>query len=177
MGRRPFKCVNSFSAGIDFIRQILTSVDVWFWRIKTKDIRFWRIKTLLALKGLIFRVFFCEGHKCFNCFRARTVFIRQNMTSIDVWFWRMKTKYVRFWRIKTVPALKGLISRVFFWEGHFIGCAVFSVYSDVHAPEKPKHRTCASLMLAQRPRRWAIIINPSQAEYHVMWLGFVFCER
>ena len=34
----------------------------------------------------------------FNSFSAGTVFIRQNLTSTDV----------RFWRIKTVPALKGL---------------------------------------------------------------------
>ena len=39
------------------------------------------------------------GHwKYFNSFGAGTVFIRQNMTSTDV----------RFWRIKTVPALKRL---------------------------------------------------------------------
>ena len=39
------------------------------------------------------------GHyKYFNSFSAGTVFIRQNLTSVDV----------RFWRIKTVPALKGL---------------------------------------------------------------------
>ena len=38
------------------------------------------------------------GHyKYFNSFSAGTVFIRQNLTSVDV----------RFWRIKTVPALKG----------------------------------------------------------------------
>ena len=39
------------------------------------------------------------GHyKYFNSFSAGTVFIRQNLTSTDV----------RFWCIKTVPALKGL---------------------------------------------------------------------
>ena len=40
------------------------------------------------------------GHDLyFNYFSAGTVFIRQNLTSTDV----------RFWRIKTVPALKGLM--------------------------------------------------------------------
>ena len=39
------------------------------------------------------------GHfKYFPCFSAVTFFRRQNLTSIDV----------RFWRLKTVPALKGL---------------------------------------------------------------------
>ena len=42
-----------------------------------------------------------SGHyNLFNSFWAGTVFIRQNLTSIDV----------RFWRMKTVPALKGLLS-------------------------------------------------------------------
>ena len=35
----------------------------------------------------------------FVCFSAETVFIRQNLTSVDV----------RLWRIKTVPALRGLL--------------------------------------------------------------------
>ena len=39
------------------------------------------------------------GHyKYFNSFSAGTIFIRQNLTSTDVWFWR----------IKTIPALTGL---------------------------------------------------------------------
>ena len=38
----------------------------------------------------------------FNSFSAGIVFIRQNLTSTDV----------RFWRIKTVPALEGLTFRV-----------------------------------------------------------------
>ena len=37
-------------------------------------------------------------YKYFFCFSAGIVFIRQNLTSSDV----------RFWRINTVPALKGL---------------------------------------------------------------------
>ena len=37
-------------------------------------------------------------YKHFNSFSAGTVFMRRNLTSVDV----------RFWRIKTVPALKGL---------------------------------------------------------------------
>ena len=45
MGLRPLEmCFNSFSAGIVFIRQNLTSTDV----------RFWRIKTVPALKGSIY---------------------------------------------------------------------------------------------------------------------------
>ena len=43
MGLRPLYIFHSFSAGIDFRRQKLTSIDVWFWRLKT----------LLALKRLI----------------------------------------------------------------------------------------------------------------------------
>ena len=41
---------------------------------------------------------YCQ-YKDFNSFGARTVFIRQNLTSTDV----------KFWRIKTTPALKGSI--------------------------------------------------------------------
>ena len=60
------------------------------------------------------------GHeKYFNSFSAGSSFIIcQNLTSTDVRFWRIKTvpalkelslsTDVRFWRIKTVPALKGL---------------------------------------------------------------------
>ena len=40
------------------------------------------------------------GHTYFNSHSAGIVFLRQNLTSTDV----------RFWRIKTVPALKGLTS-------------------------------------------------------------------
>ena len=39
-----------------------------------------------------------DHYKFFNFFSAGIVFIRQNLTSTDV----------RFWRIKTIPALKGL---------------------------------------------------------------------
>ena len=40
-----------------------------------------------------------RDYKYFESFSAGTVFIRQNLTSVDV----------RFWRIKTVPALKRLM--------------------------------------------------------------------
>ena len=46
-----YKYFNSFSSGIHFIRQNLTSTDVRFWRIKSTDVRFWRIKWVPALKG------------------------------------------------------------------------------------------------------------------------------
>ena len=39
-------------------------------------------------------------YKSFNSFSAGIVFIHQNLTSTDV----------KFWRIKTIPALKGLIA-------------------------------------------------------------------
>ena len=42
------------------------------------------------------KIFFIIQH--FNPFNAGIVFIRQNLTSV----------YVRFWRIKTIPALKEL---------------------------------------------------------------------
>ena len=46
-------------------------------------------------------LWFYDQYKCLNSFSAGTVFIRQNLTSTDV----------RFWRIKRVPALKGINER------------------------------------------------------------------
>ena len=47
---------------------------------------------------LIHMLWFCGHYTFFNSFSAGIDFRRQNLTSTDV----------RFWRLKTVPALKGL---------------------------------------------------------------------
>ena len=50
-----------------------------------------------------------------NPFRAGTVFMRQNLTSVDV----------RFWRVKTVPTLKELRSN---WEKHLVSIVYTEIF-------------------------------------------------
>ena len=107
----PIKYFNYFSAVIDFTRQNLTSVDVRFWYDlllqgvyrgdnETNGFSYFEIIINVLILVLVSFIFIWIPIKYFNYFSAGTVIARQNLTSVDV----------RFWRVKTVPAMKGLIA-------------------------------------------------------------------
>ena len=88
-----------------------------------------------------------RNYKYFYSYSAGIVFIRQNLTSTDV----------IFWRIKKIPALKGLSSNV--GEMLLIQINLLSTCFGHAAASGPKNsrRPSDVLMLAQGRRRWASI--------------------
>ena len=117
------------------------------WR--TKD--FVQFDIIMHVSVSVFRfhripMLWVYGHyKCFNSFSAGTVFIRQNLTSTDV----------RFWCIKSVPALKRLVivqSR----KGNLIGRGYLIWLNTGHCCNR---HTCheTGSMLGQRGGHWANI--------------------
>ena len=70
------------------------------WRLKCVQFEIIRFVLVSSFRIIWIPMLWVYNHYTyFNSFGAGTVFIRQNLTSTNV----------RFWRIKTVPALKGFI--------------------------------------------------------------------
>ena len=78
--------LNSYSAGIDFSRQNLTSVDVRLWRLKS-----------IHGKGTLSPCALNSSGAYDWCVKFAWMqdFSRQNLTSVDVRFWRLKSIPVR----------------------------------------------------------------------------------
>ena len=112
-----YKYLHSYSAWVYFRRQNLTSIDVRFWRLKS--ISTFTLKTLKyfciyngdqqgffqfqiminVLSFILIPMLWLHGHyKYCHSYSAWIDFRRQNLTSIDV----------RFWRLKSIHAMWGL---------------------------------------------------------------------
>ena len=111
----------------------------------------------------------CGHLKCFYSLSAETVFRRQNLTSLDV----------RFWRLKTVPALKGLRHNgdilILLTQGIFLGwpmevwdISTSNVQStDIHSFRPP---LCFMLFMNIIIIFMCLVVHPFQHSLRLLYL-------